>query len=609
MKKLLYWILGICAALACLGTAGFLWVKSLITPEAIASATEKATGHPLLITKKPQLDLFPPVLGFSSATWQGQIQGADISMEIGACEISLEPWPLFGGDVVIREIILDSPEIKMQTSASSQKTGSKRTKSEQKRTLIPIKRIVVQNGVFHWLSPVRDMKFANINLIADMPGGWKEANLQCDFTSEIVTAGQQNDGNMAIKGNLRYYPPNLIFRQASATYTPLKGPLPPLFSPLRLSLDGALDLDSLLLRLGEAKLSTPQGELSVRGEYDLNLDSFHGRGALALNLERCASLFSLNGIKKEAALVGEGSLSWTRGQLIGTDFALKCGDCPGTGKFHFILPQGGSPLSATAVVNMGFLKTDSIFEEIIREKSIKREESQKPESVWPALDLSLELEGAAWEKLTLTQIKAELSGKDGHYRLEPFEFAWANGQVKASLDMDLVNYARKFTATAVKINLGDALSQTGLPGVKGGVASLSSELSSTGANWTGANANLDGALEVSCRDVQLDLLAGVLKKLPIPASVKPALTDTVKLLEASCIIKNEILTIKSLRLSATGLSATGEAVYNIRNNTIEGKLDAKTLDVNLPLKFQGPLNDISWNLDSGWLNQLKRLLP
>ena len=118
MKRMFIWILGSIAVLAVAAVILISRVDTDFVVRQIADATAKATGQPLKFDTPPGISFFPPGVNFGQAHWGNadDAQGVAIAVKSGMAQLELSP--LLTGNVVVREIRLDSPVVEIRESKS-----------------------------------------------------------------------------------------------------------------------------------------------------------------------------------------------------------------------------------------------------------------------------------------------------------------------------------------------------------------------------------------------------------------------------------------------------------------------------------------------------------
>ena len=116
MKRVFLWILGSATVLAVAAAVLLSRVDAGFVVRQIADATAKATGQPLTFDSPPGISFFPPGVQFGQAHWGDVNDGQSVAISVKGGMAQLELSPLLSGNVVVREVRLDSPVIDVRQS-------------------------------------------------------------------------------------------------------------------------------------------------------------------------------------------------------------------------------------------------------------------------------------------------------------------------------------------------------------------------------------------------------------------------------------------------------------------------------------------------------------
>ena len=345
MKRMFIWILGSIAVLAVAAVILISRVDTDFVVRQIADATAKATGQPLKFDTPPGISFFPPGVNFGQAHWGNadDAQGVAIAVKSGMAQLELSP--LLTGNVVVREIRLDSPVVeireskspapaqpapeqpktdtpkpaaskpnaaksgtgkadaaKTESAAAEQPAPAAKPAAEPATLPIELKRLVLRQGSVNYPSAAgQTLHINDVNLSVENLRIGQEATVQCDFSfalgdkqantgAKADTQGANMSGTLAFTSRLRYAPPQLLFRQTALTVTPLTGALPKEAGPLQLTCEGTLRLTDLQLQLTRAILNTPQARMTISGEAALGAPTFNGSLEIEGSPQKLAAL-------------------------------------------------------------------------------------------------------------------------------------------------------------------------------------------------------------------------------------------------------------------------------------------------------------------------------
>ena len=349
MKRMFIWILGCIAVLAVAAVILISRVDTDFVVRQIADATAKATGQPLKFDTPPGISFFPPGVHFGQAHWGNadDAQGVAIAVKGGMAQLELSP--LLTGNVVVREIRLDSPVVeirenkspapaqpapeqpkadtpkpaaskpnaaksgtgkadaaKTESAAAEQPAPAAKPAAEPATLPIELKRLVLRQGSVNYTGASgQTLHINDVNLSVENLRIGQEATVQSDFSFALgnkqTNTGAKADtqaanvptnmsGTLAFTSRLRYAPPQLLFRQTALTVTPLTGALPKEAGPLQLTCEGTLRLTDLHLQLTRAILNTPQARMTISGEATLGAPTFNGSLEIEGSPQKLAAL-------------------------------------------------------------------------------------------------------------------------------------------------------------------------------------------------------------------------------------------------------------------------------------------------------------------------------
>lgn len=628
MKRVLFIILGV---VVLLGGAGAFFLSRLdadFIVRRIAEATERATGAPLTLEAAPQLSFFPPGVRFGAARWSGEPGGNAVAVSLQGGIARLELAPLFSGNIVISEIRLERPEADIRLAPAQAREHAGRSPTAEPDTekgsrkapddALPFElgRLTVTQGALKLTDGERMTRVTGFNLALENLRRREETSVQGDMVLEITEQGAPElSGNLAFKGSLRYYAPNLTFRQVSLAFTPLGGLIPRELAPLQLTGEGALDLASLRLNLAEARLTTPQARLTVQGDGALAPPAFAGAAQFSGEASALAALARISAPKGAGDSV-EASL---RLDFSGNTLRLAGLDARGAG-----LALGGDlavtlPTAAQAAPAVrGSLRLGAVdlAPWLAGEKAAtpapsggkaapgsQKAPAQAPgvkqaKNGLPTLDLRLSIAALRYGALGLADLTTRLTGKAGRYSLEDLSTRLTTGgSLKGTLSADLATAAYSVRATGTGVDIGPLCAAAGKAGLASGTAAFSVDLRCAGADSRALVASLDGAGTLEARDLSAPALreaAAVLKVLPVRGLSIP---ERITAVSAPFTARRGEITARPVTLTAQGLSARGEVTASLPREYLQGSATVSAAGLNIPLTFKGPFGDISVGVD------------
>lgn len=548
----------------------------------ISAATTKI-GATLTIREKPELSLFPPTLAFGSIGWQGNLGGIHIDFQAsgGKVEISLPAFLI--GRLIIRELHLDKPELVLTRTTFEEKRGS------QGATAMPeIERMVVNNGAVRVETGAGSIFLDNLRLTVQNLRPRQESDLQCDFVMSWQAPNSAPvAGNLALRGSARYYAPNLIFRNAAATFTSTESGLLRAFSPLQARFEGAIDLDTLKAKIHAATLLAPELEITGAGEYIAG--KFIGQSKIQGNLKALSPVDGDFSLQAQIAL--------TPGALKLQNMLLDLCGCTGTGECALVFPGVGTSGEIAFDLNMGTLDAAKI-KLVDAPKAGKTSLGKTSTIAWPRLNVRAGFERVRYGSFELAKPLLEASGAAGRYQLESFEADWANGAISITGKADIRDSLFSLTAKGGKISMGAALKQLGVSGFIKGPTDFNLRLEGAGSEPLHT---LSGVGKLECRNLELEPLGEIALMLPLLGDAARKLPGSLRDVKISLSASDGILSFSPITASGPEFLGNGEAVADLKRDFLEGNFLVKTLGLDVPVAFSGPFGDVSWRVEPSLL--------
>lgn len=616
---------GIIAGLLCLlilfafGIAYWL-VNTKLTPEAIANITRDATGNPVIIKTSPEVSFFPPEVSFGEATWQHDGHGGKWEATIEKTEIVFFFWPLLTGSVKIKNISLENPQLvftlhsKQESAESADKTQPV-TSGIDDLQKIEITRISAQQGSIICKDGDQAISMRDINFLAENLAGKEESLLKSDCTLEIKNGDQEiAKGNLAFKSLLSYSASNLALRNTAITFTDITDNPEALTIPLRFVFDGALNLSDMTLQISNGSMPILPGSIHTSGTLNLALGTYAGK----LEMEGEVASLSPLPLKPEPASPIwhiRSDVKMESRKLAIENMAILLGSCSGKGDLIAAF-DSQKRIQLSGSIDLDKLNLANFFPDEVTLESEgsavkarhRLESASKSNYFWPGLDLRVNIREIVYKKCEIDNASFHLIGKEGKYAANDLGFMWAEGQVKGRLETDLLKKDFHLEMGGSDINLGKALSETGINGIQAGKSAF---VFSIGASIDSESilATAYGRGQLQGSGATIPALKSLAHMLPIPGGKKFIFPDQVDSISARWAINKGIAAIKPVSLKAGSLDIQGEAIANLPSARLDGKADIHLLDINLPITFKGPYSDLSWNMGSGFFNELKKLIP
>lgn len=648
MMRIFLWILGGVAVLAAAAAVVLSRVDADFVVREIADATASATGQPLRFDTPPGISFFPPGVHFGQAHWGDITDGQGMAVSVKGGMAQLELRPLFTGNVVVREVRLDSPVIEIRQGkavASPERTKKKSTgtasaPAEKEAPALPLelKRLVLRQGAVTYVEASgRSLRVSDMNLSIENLRRNEEAVVQCDFAFALSDREGQApadafSGTLAFTSRLRYAPPQLAFRQTALTVTPLTGPLPREAGPLQLTCEGSLQLNDLRLRLNKAWLTAPQARLGLTGEGVLAAPSFDGALELEGSPRKLAALaghrFDAAGGKDEALF--KSRVRYAANSLRLNEIQARMDDISLRGDLRLDMPPA-APMALTADLRSGMVNLDPYLPSAASKTDAKaraedsasgtpktdnaqsgRSGGMSPEKArtMPTLDIRATLAGVSRGGLAAKDVSLALKGEKGRYALTAFHAVLATGgDIKASGVMDMGTTTCAVKTTASGVNLGPLLDALGKGRPVDGVAALDADLTMRCADAAVVRQSLSGRGLVEIRNLYVPAMAGLSKSIPALTGKKGALPDRFDLARAPFTAHDGEITAAPVTLTSSGLNATGKAHVSLPGQRLDAAMDIRTMGLTIPVTAKGPLDDISYGVDPRFALDMAKNLP
>ncbi|OXS27689.1 MAG: hypothetical protein BCS36_11625 [Desulfovibrio sp. MES5] len=537
--------------------------------------------------------------------------------------------------------------------------GVKAPAVEQAKTLeraapaIELKRLVARQGTVRYTDAQgQTLTLGDLNLSVENLRPGQEAVAQCDFTfttgrPDIVAgtvAGTAADataktaadsakdtakdakpgavplsGNLALSAKLRYAPPNIALRQTSLTLSPLTGALPKEAGPLQLNIEGSLDINAWRMHVAKCWITAPQARLGLQGEASFNPPSFTGNLELDGSLRKLAALAGqpLKPAPRDAtdALKIKSRLAYGDNSLNLSDIDALVDDVTLNGQFRLGM-EPGAPLSITTDMQVSSVNLDAY---------LPLPESNKPQgqpadgpkdeksgetdaSPLPDINIRAALAGIRMGKVHASDVQFAAQGLRGSYKISAFSCTLGSGGViKADGTANVPASAYTVNGTASDVNLGALLESLGKGRPVEGTARLDADLSMRGKSAAALQNSLSGAGLLEVRQMRLKSLPTLPAN--VPGIVGKPVPDTFDLARAPFAVKNGNIHASPVTVSATGLSARGQAKVSLPRQYLEASGTVETLGMSVPVIARGPFSNIAYSLDPRFAQGKGKKLP
>lgn len=649
MKRVFLWILGGATVLAVAAAVLLSRVDAGFVVRQIADATAKATGQPLTFDSPPGISFFPPGVNFGQAHWgrAGDGQGVVISVKSGMAQLELSP--LLTGNVVVREVRLNSPviEVREGKAVAAAKPDAEKPAVETKPAAatppalpIELKRLVLRQGIVTYTTANgKTLRVDDVNFSVENLRTGQEAVVQCDFafifgdsTAEpaapAAKSGANNiSGTLAFSSRLRYAPPQLLFRQTALTVTPLTGALPKEAGPLQFTCEGSLRLSDLHLQLSKALLNTPQARVSASGEGGLAPLAFNG----ALEMEGSPHKLAALAGHKLATPAAKDDLRfrtmvrYTANALNLSQMLLQLDDLSLRGGLRLDLPEN-APMLVTADVQTGMLNLDPYLPPAESGKnatetkpaghdgasSIGKRAKPDAEAArrMPGLDIRAKVAGITKGGLQIKDIALAIKGEKGRYALTSLTASLGSGGlIKSTGNMDMATETCALKAQAADVELGPLLVALGKGRLADGQAALDADMTMKCADANDIRQTLGGRGQLEIRRLHVPAMAELSKSIPSLTGKAGPLPDRFDLARAPFTARDGEINASPITVTSATLNAAGKARISLPKQYLDAALDIKTMGLTIPVTAKGPLSDISYGVDPRFALDMAKNLP
>lgn len=654
MKRVLMWIVGGIVVLAGAAIILISRVDTAFVVRQIADATAKATGQPLQFDSLPGISFFPPGVHFGQAHWGNANDDRGVSIAVKGGMAQLELGPLLTGNVVVREIRLDSPAVAVREGKSvaseapkaAQPADTVAQKPAQDAAALPIelKRLVLRQGsVVYTSATSQNLRINDVNLSVENLRVGQEAVVQCDFVFALDGKTQETpaakadassmSGTLAFSSRLRYAPPQLLFRQTALTVTPLTGAVPKEAGPLQLTCEGSLRLSDLHLQLTKAILNMPQARLSLNGEATLNAPSFNGALEIEGSPHKLAALagHTIKAVPGKDELRFRTMLRFAANAINLSQMQLQLDDISLRGGLRLDLP-GDAPLGVTADIQAGMINLDPYLpasEARAQGNETKTAPAKttasdatatpakrtgKPDAAaarnMPTLDIRAKVGGISKGGLQVKDIVLALKGEKGRYALNSLTAGLGSGgAVKASGSMDMGAETCAVKAHAADVDLGPLLVALGKGRMVDGLAMLDADLTMGCGSAAEMRQSLSGRGLLEIRQLHVPAMAELSKSLPALAGKGGPLPDRFDLARAPFTARDGEINVAPITVASSSLNAAGKAHISLPRQYLDAAMDIKTMGMTIPVTAKGPLSDISYGVDPKFALDMAKGLP
>jgi AsmA protein len=530
----------------------------------------------------------------------------------------LELAPLFTGNLVIAEVRIDNPVFtlrenkgaKEQEAAASPKDAPGQSSAPTGELPVELVRLAVRNGTLLYADAEGNtLNIKDMNLSVENLRRREDAGVQCDFTFDLAAAGQAANmsGSLALSAKLRYDAPKIDFNQISLTFTPLTGPVPKETGPVRLTCDGAFDIQKQQLHLAGFTLSATPARLSVAGDATLSPLAFKGHVDVEAAPDKLAPLAGRQLKPGSGAVFAfKGGMEYSDNTLHVRGMDARLDETTLQGDLTIAT---GEVLSVTGNLHAGAVNVDKYLPlpeknehkaggaapaKAGREGKAPPAAKEDPKSL-PAINIQAKCDGVRKGKLGVSNLSFTLKGEKGKYALTSLQCALASGgNVKGSANADLSGKTYAVKSTATNVNVGALLDAAGMGRPADGTAFVDVDVTLRGENAKAMVASLSGKGLVEVRGMKVAALASLPHNIPV---IKGAIPNHFDLVRVPFTATGGEITAKPVTVSSPELNAAGQARASLPREYLDATADVRTLGMTLPVTAKGPFSNVSVGLD------------
>lgn len=622
MKRVCAWIGGIILVLAAVAALVISQLDTEFISSQISGAVEKATGTPVRFDSPPELSLLPPGARFGTVSWDSIQDGQGVRFTARGGEARLELAPLLRGELVIDEVRLDSPALRLllpgkpaavpdarADAAPAVADGAPVATSTAGSApwLLPLElgRLTLSKGSLHVERGAERYDLRDINLSVENLRNGQDAVLRCDFGYDLLTAGRTLAGTLALDAQAGLFGTAPRVKDLSLTITPSRrGLLPAGLGPVHLQGDASLDMATRQLHLTRLSLSVPHARLGLTGSLRLDGPAFTGSLLLEGAPRKLAPALGLR-LKPhdKDALLFKGSLAWEGDTLTLTQGKGKLDATPLRAELRLHLRDIPA---MEGTLSLGKLRLDEYLPlpgDGPAAASGKAPEAPKAvadkdkaaTTSWPTLNLRLAMASLSWKQARLRDISLAVSGSKGEYRLTTFRGVLeSGGRLSAVGRADLNGHSYALDLDAADVALGALQESLGKPRSVEGMAMLKASCTTRGTDADALLASLSGKGDLRLRNMHIPALTSLLHSVP---GLKGAVSDTFEQVHVPFVLRQGKADLDPMTATSPKLRARGKAHASLPRQHLKGSATITTLGMDIPVLFEGPFDNLSFSLD------------
>ncbi len=574
---------------------------------------ENSTGAPLVTEKTPELTLFPNRgLELGASSWQSP--DGTLRFSFSRASVMISSHALFTGKFSIKNFSVDDLDLTMKLKKPIREyldgipasVEHRRDFDDLIQSILHALRIApdnirIQRGRLCLIQPDGStVVFAPVTLSATNvhPGTPTKFNLQTDIegSSPAFHAGVELNCSALLNKD------KASFAIEKAMLTPGSGVV---FREY-LSLAGELeyDFDSDALTLSQLHFQGPDLEATASGSVDslarMYRDPVRGDATLKVEMEgdpqRLATIlhhplpFVDHSIFSDCSFAAE--MRWSDGRMSMKNVQGRADDLTFSGNLT-IVPN---PFGISGNLALGDLSIDDY--KSVSQNSTPKKLENRDFTRWPRVSLQLSAEHVRWNRLHMENVHARLTGQNGSYEFNPLSGILAGSPVTAAMKTVML----PTTPLSSRLSVNFSVPQANLDEISRtltdqslltGNGSINASLSFTTSRGL-PSLNGKGSLTSSQVQTSFSILPG---NIPLAGSLLSS--KKFDRLFLSFVVKDGMLSVDKLSLSAPRLSLTGSGNLDLPNKTIQASGSVQMPgSAALPVRLEGSLKDPEYSLES-----------
>lgn len=574
---------------------------------------ENSTGAPLVTEKTPELTLFPNRgLELGASSWQSP--DGTLRFSFSRASVMISSHALFTGKFSIKNFSVDDLDLTMKLKKPIREyldgipasVEHRRDFDDLIQSILHALRIApdnirIQRGRLCLIQPDGStVVFAPVTLSATNvhPGTPTKFNLQTDIegSSPAFHAGVELNCSALLNKD------KASFAIEKAMLTPGSGVV---FREY-LSLAGELeyDFDSDALTLSQLHFQGPDLEATASGSVDslarMYRDPVRGDATLKVEMEgdpqRLATIlhhplpFVDHSIFSDCSFAAE--MRWSDGRMSMKNVQGRADDLTFSGNLT-IVPN---PFGISGNLALGDLSIDDY--KSVSQNSTPKKLENRDFTRWPRVSLQLSAEHVRWNRLHMENVHARLTGQNGSYEFNPLSGILAGSPVTAAMKTVML----PTTPLSSRLSVNFSVPQANLDEISRtltdqslltGNGSINASLSFTTSRGL-PSLNGKGSLTSSQVQTSFSILPG---NIPLAGSLLSS--KKFDRLFLSFVVKDGMLSVDKLSLSAPRLSLTGSGDLDLPNKTIQASGSVQMPgSAALPVRLEGSLKDPEYSLES-----------